>query len=403
MLLMAACLCAACRPDAGRLSGRGAETVPGLDVFLDQPPDRLAGKRIGLITNQTGIDRHGNRNVDLIAARPDLELSALFAFEHGLTGAAPPGERIASTVDAQTGLPVHSLYGEVRRPTPEMLEGIGVLVYDVQGVGARTYTRLSTMALAMEAAGEAGIPFVVLDRPNPIGGATVEGGRLDPAFASFVGMYPIPLRHGLTVGELALMINREFGVKVDLTVVPVSAWRRSMWFDDTGLPWVPTSPNIRRLEAALHYPGTVLWEGTNLSEGRGTDLPFEQTGAPWLRADEVADSMNAMHLPGVRFEVTRFRIDETAGKYPGLEVPGVRLHLTDREAYRPVSTALLLIDVIFRLHREEFAWGPTIDRLAGTDRVRLAIGSGRLQELLAEWDRDVDRFHEDRAPYLLYP
>lgn len=379
-----------------------SDVIPGLEVFLEHPSEQILGKRVGLITNHTGIDRAGRRNVDLLAARRDFDLVALFAFEHGLRGEAPPGEKIASGVDPETNLPVYSLYGETRKPTTEMLEAIEVLVYDVQDVGARPYTRVSTMALSMQAAAEAGIPFLVLDRPNPLSGLQVEGGRLDPAFSSFVGMYPIPLRHGMTVGELARMYNDKFEIGAELTVVPMGEWRRNLWFDETGLPWVATSPNIRSLDAALFYPGTVLLEGTNLSEGRGTDLPFQQTGAPWLRAEEVVNSMNERRLPGVRFESVRFEVDSKALKYPGESMPGVRLLVTDRDAFRPVSTALLLIDTVRQLHSAEFEWRSSIDRLAGTDLVRRSIDTGNLERLLEEWEEDARRFRREREPYLIY-
>jgi uncharacterized protein YbbC (DUF1343 family) len=292
-----------------------------------------------------------------------------------------------------------------------MLADIDVLLYDVQDSGARPYTRVSTMALSMQAASEKGIPFVVLDRPNPVAGVHVEGNILDPDFASFVGMYPIPMRHGMTLGELARLYNDAFGIDSDLTVVPMDGWSREMWFDETGLAWLTPSPNLRRLEAAIFYPGTVLLEGTNLSEGRGTDAPFEQTGAPWLRAQEVVDGMNALTLPGVRFDAVQLAIEPGAGKYPGQTVPGVRFLLTDRDVYEPVATAVRLIDLVRRLHPGKFAWHGanqrepgmmSIDRLAGTDHLRRAIDSGTTEELLQEWKRDAARFRQIREPYLLY-
>lgn len=375
---------------------------PGLEVLLAEPPTSLRGLRVGLITNHTGVDRAGVSGIDRLAASEDFDLVALFAPEHGIRGSAAPGERIESERDARSGLPIHSLYGATRRPTPEMLEGVDALLFDMQDVGARQYTYISTMALAMQAAAEKGIPFVVLDRPNPIGGEVVEGGILDPAFSTFVGMYPIAARHGMTVGELARLFNDRFGIGAALTVVPVDGWRRDRWFDETALPWVNPSPNIRRLEAAIHYPGTVFLEGTNLSEGRGTAFPFEQTGAPWLRAEEVAASLNGSRLPGVRFEAVRFEVDPAAAKFPGATLPGVRLIITDRQAYRPVEVALRMIDLIRRLHREEFRWSGTMDRLAGTDEVRKAIEAGALEALLRGWREEAAGFERDRWPYLLY-
>lgn len=383
----------------------------GLDVFLADVPSWAEGKRIGLITNFAGIDHAGRSNIDLLSARKDVKLVTLFAFEHGLRGDAPAGAPIPNSVDERTGVPVYSLYGDVHKPTPAMLEGMELFVYDVQDVGARPYTRVSTMALSMQAAAEKGIPFVVLDRPNPLGGVEMEGPVLEPAFASFVGMYPIPLRHGMTVGELARMYNERFGIGADLRVVPVQGLRRAHRFAQTGLPWVGTSPNIRRLEAALLYPGTVLIEGTNLSEGRGTPTPFEVVGAPWLRAGDVARELDALRLPGVRVETTTLAVQADARKYGGQTLPGVRLVVTDPDSFRPVRTALHLIDVVRRLHPADFAWTGanrreptlmTIDRLAGTDRVRKAIEGGTLAELLRQSEEEVTAFRAISAPYQLY-
>ena len=409
---LAACTHASSQASPGQAPGTAtAEVRPGIELFLDSMPAWAAGKRLGLISNHASVDRRRRRTVDLLAARRDVRLTTLFAFEHGLRGDAPPGQPIAFTVDSASGLPVHSLYGETQKPTPAMLADVDVLVYDVQDVGARPYTRVSTMALSMQAAREKGIPFVVLDRPNPVGGAEVEGPVLDSAYRSFVGMYPIPLRHGMTLGELARLYNERFGIGAELRVVPVRGWRRAMRFDATGLPWVPTSPNIRRLEAGLLYSGTVLLEGTNLSEGRGTDAPFEQTGAPWLRAADVARELNTRGLPGVRAEPTSLAIAADARKYGGQTVPGVRLVITDPGALRPVRTALHLLDVVRRLHPADFAWSGantreprmlTIDRLAGSDRVRRAIDGGTLDELLTRNEREAAAFRALREPFLLY-
>ena len=388
-----------------------APVRPGLDQFVADPPEWARGKRIGLITNIAGIDSRGRNNIDLLAADTRIRLTALFAFEHGLRGDAPAGQPILSGTDAKTGLPVYSLYGDVREPTAEMLRDIDVLMYDVQDVGARPYTRVSTMALSMKAAAAKGIPFAVLDRPNPIGGTIVEGPVLDPAFASFVGMYPIPLRHGMTVGELARMYNARFGIGATLHVVPMAGWRREMTLDMTGLRYIPPSPNLRRLEAAVLYPGTVLLEGTNLSEGRGTEMPFEQTGAPWLRPDDVIREMNALALPGVRYEAVSIPVAADARRFPSSTIPGVRLIVTDRATYRAVRTAMLLIDTIHRLYPNEFAWAGsnqrepgmrTVDRLAGTDRFRTAVDAGTLRPLLEEWDRQANAFRAVREPFLLY-
>jgi uncharacterized protein YbbC (DUF1343 family) len=377
--------------------------VPGIETFLADVPAALRGKRVGLITNHSAVDRRNTPDIDLIAAHKDLKLVALLAPEHGIRGNAPAGERIADETDAKTGVPIYSLYkSEDRGPTPEMLEDVDVLVYDLQEVGGRTWTYVSTMALSMQAAARKKIPFVVLDRPNPIGGEIVEGALLDPKFKSFVGMYPIPARHGMTVGELATLFNQQYGIGADLIVARVGNWRRSQWFEATGLPWVNPSPNLRSPDALKSYPGTVYFEGTNLTEGRGTDRPFEQIGASWLKAPEVAAAMNAKQLPGIRFEAITMSVEPTAAKFKGQTIAAIRFVITDARAYRPVRTALLLIDEIKRRHPGEFAWGPTIGRLTGSDKVRLAIDAGHLPSLLDEWDREAAAFTESRKPYLLY-
>ena len=376
---------------------------PGIEVFLSELPAAARGKRIGLITNQSGIDARGTPDIDLIAAHKDLKLVALFAPEHGIRGTVEAGEKISDAVDSKTGVPIHSLYKtEDRGPAPEMLANVDVLVYDLQEVGGRTWTYVSTMGLAMQAAAKRGIPFIVLDRPNPIGGEIVEGALLDPKFRSFVGMYPIPARHGMTVGELATMINTKFGVGADLTVIQAANWQRSQWFDATGLTWVNPSPNLRSLAALTHYPGTVYFEGTTLSEGRGTDRPFEQAGAPWLKAADATRMLNEKRLPGIRFEATTMTVAASAAKFPGQTIPAIRFVVTDRLVYRPVRTALIAIDEIRRQHPGDFAWTATIDRLTGSDKVRLAIEGGRLMPLLDEWDREAAQFAKDRQPYLLY-
>ena len=380
-----------------------APVRPGIEVFVSDVPAALRGKRVGLITNHSAIDRSRRSDIDLIAEHTDLNLVALLAPEHGIRGDTAEGVKIEDEVDRKTGVPVYSLYmAEDRGPTPEMLKDVDVLVYDLQEVGGRTWTYVSTMALSMQAAVRKGIPFVVLDRPNPIGGEIVEGALLDPTFKSFVGMYPIPARHGMTVGELATLFNQKYGIGADLSVVRAANWRRSQWFDETGLPWVNPSPNLRSPAALQSYPGSVYFEGTNLTEGRGTDRPFEQIGASWLKAPDVARAMNEMRLPGIRFEAITMTVAPTASKFKGQTIPAIRFAITDRQAYRPVRTSLLLIDEIRRQHPQDFAWGPSIDRLTGSDKVRLAIDAGQLHGLLDQWDREAADFVEARKPYLLY-
>jgi uncharacterized protein YbbC (DUF1343 family) len=377
---------------------------PGIEVFLADVPAALRGKRVALITNNSGIDRSKTLDIDLIAQNKDLKLVALLAAEHGIRGDAPAGETIGDEKDPKTGVPVYSLYkSEDHGPTPEMLKDVDAIIYDLQEVGGRTWTYVSTMALAMQAAAKQKIPFVVLDRPNPIGGEIVEGALLDPKFKSFVGMYPIPARHGMTVGELATLFNQKYGIGANLTVIRASNWRRSQWLNQTGLPWVNPSPNLRSLAALTSYPGTVYFEGTTLTEGRGTDRPFEQIGASWLNAPEVAKTMNEKRLPGIRFEAITMAVAPTAAKFKGETIPGIHFVITDQEAYRPVRTSLILIDEIRRQHPRDFAWTRTIDRLTGSDKVRLAIEGGTLPALLDEWDREAAEFRESRKPYLLYP
>jgi uncharacterized protein YbbC (DUF1343 family) len=397
-------LAAVCAYAIVQTASRSIDVVrPGIEVFLADVPKQVRGKRIGLITNHAGIDRAGASDIDLIAARKDLKLVALFAAEHGIRGTAAPGERITDDRDAKTGVPIFSLYqAEDRGPTPATLEEVDVLVYDLPEVGGRTWTYVSTMALAMQAAAKQNIPFVVLDRPNPIGGEIVEGALLDPAFKSFVGMYPIPARHGMTVGELATFFNKEFGIGVNLIVARTANWQRAQWFADTGLPWRNPSPNLRSPAALNHYPGTVYFEGTNLTEGRGTDRPFEQIGAPWLDAVAVVEAMHQQRLPGIRFEAASVAVEGGAVKFPGQTIPAIRFVITDREAYRPVRTSLLLIDEIRRRHPRDFAWGKSIDRLTGSNKVRQAIDRGALPALLEEWDREAAAFRERRKPFLLY-
>jgi uncharacterized protein YbbC (DUF1343 family) len=399
LILTVVCACA-----VAQTASRSVDVIrPGIEIFLADIPQHVRGKRVGLITNHAGIDRAGASDIDLIATHKDLKLMALFAAEHGIRATTAAGERITDDRDAKTGVPIFSLYqAEDRGPTPAMLEGIDVLVYDLPEVGGRTWTYVSTMALAMQAAARKSIPFVVLDRPNPIGGEIVEGALLEPAFKSFVGMYPIPARHGMTVGELATYFNKEFGIGVNLIVARTTNWRRSQWFSDTGLPWRNPSPNLRSPAALNNYPGTVYFEGTNLTEGRGTDRPFEQVGAPWLDAAAIVKAMHEQRLPGISFEATSVTVERSAAKYPGQTIPAIRFVITDREAYRPVRTSLSLIDAIRRHHPKDFAWGKSIDRLTGSDKVRLAIDGGTLPALLEQWDREAAAFRERRKPFLLY-
>ena len=380
-------------------------TRPGIDVLLTDSLHLVAGRSVGLVTNHTGISADGTPSIDRLFGHPEIELVALFSPEHGIRGTAAPGERIDDAVDAATGLPIYSLYGATRRPTPAMLEGIDVLLFDIQDIGARYYTYVYTMAFAMEAAGEAGIPFVVLDRPNPVGGELVQGNVLDPAFASFVGLYPLPMRHGMTPGELARLFRDHFGVEAELTVVPMANWRREMDFADTGLPWRPPSPNLPDLESAFHYAGTCLFEGTNLSVGRGTARAFQWIGAPWLDGERLAALLSRAGLPGVRFHPARF-VPEDPGdaKFDRVEVRGVRLEVTDPASYDPTRTAVTMLVEARRLAGGEWEWNTAhFDRLAGSTGLREGIEAGVAPDaLVAEWNAALEGFAGPRERSLIY-
>jgi uncharacterized protein YbbC (DUF1343 family) len=377
---------------------------PGIEVLLSDQLRLIRGRRVGLITNHTGIDSEGRSDIDLLMEHPDVELVALFAPEHGIRGTEQAGASIANEVDEPTGLPIHSLYGETQSPTPSMLAGVEVLLFDMQDVGARYYTYVSTMALAMEAAGRAGIPFVVLDRPNPVRGDAVQGNVLDPAFATFVGMYPVPMRHGMTVGELALLYVGEFGVDVDLHVVPLDGWSRAMTFADTGLPWVAPSPNMPSVESALAYPGTCLFEGTSLSVGRGTDQAFQWIGAPWLDGEELARALNGYQLANVRFEAVSFTPNAPGdGKFGGQLVHGVRLIQESSTLDSPRVAAAMLVET-FRASGTNWSWQVAhFDRLAGTDALRRGVVAGLdPDELTGAWRDESRAFELQRTPYLIY-
>ncbi len=402
-LFLAACSGASASDEAAGSATTAAAVVPGVEVLLRDSLHLLEGKRVGLITNHSGRDRAGTSTIDLLNDAPGVELVALFSPEHGIRGAADAGEKVASGRDERTGLPIHSLYGETRVPTNAMLEGIDVLLYDIQDAGARVYTYVWTMALAAEKAGSLGIPFMVLDRPNPIRADVVEGGVLEARWSSFVGQYPVALRYGLTPGELLRYLVGTGQVKVDLTVIPMEGYARDMWFDETGIEWVNPSPNLRSLDATLLYPGTVFFEATNLSEGRGTDLPFQLVGASWLDAEAVAGDLNSLDLPGVRFSSTERTVD-AGQKWGGQTIRMVQVDVTDRNAVRPVDVGLHMLRAIRSRHTSDFEWrGEWLERLTGTTRAREAVESdGGLDRLLEEWRVESERFEEARRGYLIY-
>ncbi|WP_420633739.1 exo-beta-N-acetylmuramidase NamZ domain-containing protein [Candidatus Palauibacter sp.] len=382
---------------------------PGIEVLVADSSHLIEGRRVGLITNRSGVGRDGTSSIDLLHGHPEAELVALFAPEHGIRGTEAPGAAIADERDAATGLPIYSLYGETRAPTPEMLAGIDVLAFDLQDIGARYYTYVSTMARAMTAAGRAGVPVIVLDRPNPIGGLA-QGPVLHPSFASFVGLYPVPVRHGLSAGELARLYRGAFGVEVELHVVPAAGWSADRWFDETELPWIAPSPNMPSLESATHYPGTCLFEGTNISVGRGTPAAFQLLGAPWLDGEAWASGLTevagAGGLPGVAVAAATFTPESPGdGKFGGRSISGIRLTVTDRAVYDPVRTAVAALLVARRLTGSAWEWREEhFDRLAGTDRLRLAIDRGAsLDDIASEWAADLAAFEALSRPYLIYP
>ena len=383
--------------------GAGARVRPGIEVLLADSAHLVRGRRIGLVTNQTGIDSRGVSDVEVLRDA-GVRLVALFSPEHGFRGAADPGAAIATTIDSATGLPIYSLYGRTSAPTDTMLAGLDAIAIDLQDVGARYYTYISTAVEVMRVAGRRRLPVIILDRPNPIGGA-VQGSVLDTAFTSFVGRLPVPMRHGLTMGEMARFANRELGLGAMLHVVPASGWRRDLALDATGLPFVPPSPNLKSLESLFHYPGTCLFEGTTLSVGRGSDAPFEQIGSPWLEPPRVIAAMRELRLPGVEFAAVRFTPRRPGdGKYADTALAGIRLRVTDRERYDPIATAVHLMAAIEAAHPEEMRWNARqFDRLAGSSVLREGL-ERRLdpEVIMGEWTPRRDAFQAAIRPYLIY-
>jgi uncharacterized protein YbbC (DUF1343 family) len=385
----------------------------GLDVLRDSNWNPLRGRRVGLVCHPASVDSRLRHAVDHLASAPGVRLAAIFGPEHGFTGVAQDligvGDSTANSVR------VHSLYGnsiQTLRPTAEQLRGLDVLVIDLQDIGSRYYTFQATMLYCLEAAAENGIAVVVLDRPNPIGGSEVEGPAMQPGFDSFVGAHPICTRHGLTIGELARLYRAELGLSVELDVIPCEGWRRAMYFDDTGLPWVLPSPNMPTVDTARVYPGQCLLEGTNLSEGRGTTRPFELCGAPWINPVSLAEVLESSELPGARFRPAWFR--PTFQKYAGQDCGGVQLHVTDRRAFQPVRTGLAVLSAMRLLCGTRFAWRveeyefvsdrPAIDLLFGSDRERRALEAGRdWRTIAAAWEPEEAEFRDRRRPSLIYP
>ena len=386
---------------SGCVSGAPAQVRPGIEVLLDDSLHLVRDRRVGLLTNQTGVDARGVDDLTRLLAA-GVHLTAIFTPEHGFRGDLDE-ENIGHARDSATGLPIFSLYGTARAPTAEMLATVDVLLADLQDIGARPYTYVSTILYTLRAAADHGVPVIVLDRPNPLGGTAMQGPVLDTAFASFVGMLPVPLRHGLTMGELALLARAALDLGGTLIVVPVGGWRRSQWFDATGLPWVRPSPNMPSLESAVPYPGTVLFEATNLTVGRGTPIAFQVIGAPWLDPPAVIRRVGT--VAGAVLEDTVIVPERpTDGKYAGLAVPAVRIRVHDRDRYDPVGVAVRLMAAVRAVHADSLRLDPRMDQLAGTDRLRRVMADGADPgPLLAAWDTAAARFRQARRPYLLYP
>jgi uncharacterized protein YbbC (DUF1343 family) len=386
----------------------------GLDVWEAEQFRALRGLRVGAIVNPTSVDARFRHLADLLHAAPGVTLAALFGPEHGVRGEVQYMEAVGEARDPRTGVPVHSLYGstaESLRPRPEWLHGLDVVVFDIQDVGARYYTYVYTLALAMEACARAKVRMVVLDRPNPLGGERVEGNLVQPGFRSFVGLYPLPNRHGMTLGELARMLNAEERFGCDLAVVPCLGWSRRMRWAETGLPFIPPSPNMPTPDTAQVYPGMCLLEGTNLSEGRGTCRPFEQFGAPYLDAQRIAEALERRALPGLHLRPVHFV--PTWDKHQGVPCAGAFLHVTDPVAFSAVKAGLAVVAEARRQGGPGFQWRaeayefvtdvPAFDLLCGTARVREALEAGAdFEDVAALLDGAETAFLERRAPHLLY-
>jgi uncharacterized protein YbbC (DUF1343 family) len=374
--------------------------VPGIEVLLSDSLHLVRGKRVGLLTNHSGRDRAGTSTIDLLYRAPGVKLVALYGPEHGIRGVAKAGERIGSSLDSATGITVTSLYRDTAVFNPRTFDNIDVLVYDIQDVGARVYTFQWTFALAAAAAHK---PVIILDRPDPIRADRIEGNILEPKFESLVGQYPVALRYGLTPGELFRYLVGTHQLDAEVHVVPMKRYRRAMWFDQTKIPRVNPSPNLRTWQSELLYPGTVFFEGTSATEGRGTEDPFTLIGAAWMTDNAaIAAELNARHLPGVHFD-TATRTIETSYKFGGQTIPMIKVRVTDRNRVRPVELGVHMLRSIYARHPKDFTWRtPQIDRLAGTDALRAAVEKDQVEALLAKWRRDELAFAKSVRPYLLY-
>jgi uncharacterized protein YbbC (DUF1343 family)/CubicO group peptidase (beta-lactamase class C family) len=374
------------------------KVLTGIDVLERDNFKPLAGLRIGLVTNHTGRNREGRQTIDVLNKAPGVKLVALFSPEHGIRGAAD--EKVSDAKDEATGLPIYSLYGETRRPKPEQLKDLDALVYDIQDVGARFYTYISTLGYVLEEAAKRKLPVFVLDRPNPIGGVDVEGPTADSDKLSFTSYHTIPTRHGLTIGELAQLFNRQRNIGADLRVIKMEGWRRSMWFDETNLTWINPSPNMRSLTEATLYPGVGLLETTNVSVGRGTDTPFEMVGAPWIQGDKLADYLNRRDIPGVRFVPLRFT--PKASVFKDEQCGGVNIIVTDRLAFRPLLTGIEMALALRQLYPNDWKIDSYLKLLVNADTLERIKRGQSAREIVASWNASLQEFRRARAEILLY-
>jgi uncharacterized protein YbbC (DUF1343 family) len=384
----------------------------GIEKLLEVNSSTLNNLGIGLICNQASVDHKFQHAADLLFEKPNINLKALFGPQHGIRGDVQDNMiETAHAIDKKTNLPIYSLYSETREPTEEMLKDLDALVFDLQDVGGRVYTFIYTMANAMKSCARYGKKMFVCDRPNPINGIDVEGNYLEKGYESFVGQYPIPMRHGLTVGELALLFNKEFHIGCDLEIVKMENWRREIYYDETDAPWVMPSPNIPTVESTVVFPATVYLEGTQVSEGRGTTRPFEIIGAPYIDADDLANALEKLQLPGIIFRPINFL--PTFQKHSGKVCGGVFLHVVDRKIFEPVITGIAVVKIVYDLYTDEFKWKVPpyeyvydlnpFDVIAGTNKIRKFIEDGvDVEEIKLFWQDDVKEFQEKRAEYLLY-
>ncbi len=379
-------------------SGHAARVQTGLDVLEAQKFAPLRGKHIGVITNHTGLDSQGRSTVDALSHATGLQVVALFSPEHGLAGRND--ENVASSKDPSTGLPVYSLYGETRRPTEEMLKGIDALVFDVQDAGVRFYTYTVTMAYCMEEAAKHNIAFFVLDRPNPLGGEIVEGPMLDADKTNFVGYLPMPVRYGLTIGELAQLFNGENHIGADLHVISMRNWHRNYFFESTGIKWIPPSPNLRTIKGSIVYPGIEILQSAGVSVGRGTQTPFEEFGAPWLNGDEVATSLNALRLPGLHFAGQPFI--PVVGLYSGQRCGGVAIRIIDRFAVRSMRLGLEIAAILQRLYPKEFNSAKLIELVGNADTIQQLQSGVAPDKIVASWSDSLAAFDKVRRRYFFY-